>query len=60
MTGVARQPLDAAFSPSHNGFKVIDFKEGLKAEEFPDNEIWTASPCLFTEEALFVSFQPLP
>jgi hypothetical protein len=45
--------LDNAFSPLHNGFKVVEFNAGLNREEFPDNEIWTASPCLLFEEAVF-------
>lgn len=45
--------LDQAFSPLHNGFSVIDFNDGLKKEEYPDNLIWMASPCLFIEERLF-------
>lgn len=45
--------LDNAFSPSNNGFKFVDYSEGLKKEEYPDSEIWTASPCLLIEEELF-------
>ena len=45
--------LDNAFSPLHNGFKVVDYNEGLKKEDYPDNEIWMASPCLLIEEELF-------
>ncbi len=45
--------LDNTFSPSNNGFKFIDYTAGLKKELYPDNEIWTASPCLLIEEKLF-------
>jgi hypothetical protein len=45
--------LDKVFSPLHNGFKVIDYKEEIKREAYPDNQIWMASPCLFIEEGLF-------
>jgi hypothetical protein len=45
--------LDNAFSPLQNGFKVIDFTGRLNKADYPDNEIWLASPCLFVEEELF-------
>ncbi len=45
--------LDNAFSPSPNGFEIIDYAEGLTKERYPDNEIWTASPCLLVEEGVF-------
>ncbi|MDR3711885.1 MAG: hypothetical protein P4L51_03650 [Puia sp.] len=47
--------LDQAFSPLHNGFKVADFNGSLKKEEYPDNEIWMAAPCILIEEELFKS-----
>ena len=42
--------LDMAFSPANNGFKVIDYNESINKVDYPDNEIWTASPCLFIAE----------
>lgn len=45
--------LDNAFSPLQNGFTVIDYTDGLNKEDYPDNEIWMASPCLLIEEELF-------
>jgi hypothetical protein len=45
--------LDNAFSPLHNGFVMTDFNDGLKKEDYPDNEIWMASPCLLIKEGYF-------
>jgi hypothetical protein len=46
--------LEDAFSPLHNGFKVLDYNDdGLKKAELVDNEIWMASPCLLINEGLF-------
>jgi hypothetical protein len=46
--------LDDAFSPFWNGFRVVDCADGgLKKEDFPDNEMWMASPCLLIEEEAF-------
>jgi len=45
--------LDDAFSPLNNGFKVIDYNDGLKKEDFTDNEIFMVSPCFLIEEEVF-------
>jgi hypothetical protein len=45
--------LDNAFLPSNNGFEVVDYTEGLPRDQYPDNEIWTASPCVLIEEGVF-------
>ena len=51
--------LDNAFSPLHNGFKVVDYTAGLKKADYPDNEIWMASPCLLIEEGVFEGMHPM-
>jgi hypothetical protein len=45
--------LDDAFLPLNNGFKVIDYNEGLKKEDLTDNEIWMAPACVLIEEEGF-------
>lgn len=50
--------LDNAFSPLNNGFKTINYTEGVKKEEYPDNEIWMASRCLLIDEEVFDRMGP--
>jgi len=45
--------LDDAFSPLNNGFKVTDYNDGLRKEDFTDNEIFMVSPCPLIEEEVF-------
>ncbi len=45
--------LDNAISPLNNGFKIINYDQELKKHEYPDNEIWMASPCILIDEEVF-------